>query len=75
MEIKKVRSAGDPDVVRVNRSKPDPAIFCLFAIITQLLATIYIWSSDLPVSAGVTSIVLTIVYILVSYELNKPWSA
>lgn len=71
MELKKVRSAGDPDVVKRNKGKIDPFFPSLIAISLQLISTLYLYSISAPVKAVISSGVLTLVYCLVFYLLAK----
>lgn len=71
MELKKVRSAGDPDVVKRNKNKIDPLFPSLIAISLQLVSTLYLYSISAPNKAVISSGVLTLVYCLVCYLLVK----
>lgn len=72
MELKKVSSAGDPDVVKRNKQRIDPIAPCIIAVSIQLMATVYLYSVSAPTRSIVASGVLTLVYLFVSYLLIKP---
>ena len=71
MELKKIRSAGDPELVMKNRNRIDPLLPSLLAILMQLLATLYLYHIKVPTRAVVASAVLTVIYCVVTYLLNK----
>jgi uncharacterized MnhB-related membrane protein len=70
MELKEIRSAGDPELVKMNRNKRDPLIPCILAVLMQLIATVYLYSMGHPTDAVVSSGTLTAIYAFVSYLLN-----
>lgn len=71
MELKKIRSAGDPELVRKNRNTIDPLLPSLLAVSLQLIATLYLHTAGYPDRAVITSAILTTIYTLVTYLLNK----
>lgn len=71
MELKKIRSAGDPDVVRQNKNRIDPLGPSIIAVSFQAAATVYLYLSSESIKAVISSGVLTLVYVLVSYLLIK----
>jgi len=71
MELKKVSSAGDPELVMRNRKIINPLWPSIFAVFMQLLATIYLYSVNVPKRAVIASAILTFVYCVVTYLLNK----
>lgn len=71
MELKKIRSAGDPDVVRQNKNRIDPLWPSIVAVSLQAAATVYLYLSSAPVKLVFSSGIFTLMYILVSYLLNK----
>lgn len=71
MELKKVRSAGDPELVRRNRNTIDPLFPSLLAVFAQLIATVYLRAAGYPDKAVIASAIFTAIYALVTYLLNK----
>lgn len=71
MEIKKISSAGDPDVVRKNRMKIDPLLPSIVAVLVQLLATLYLLLIHAPIKSIIASAIFTLIYIGVTYILNR----
>jgi hypothetical protein len=71
MELKKIRSAGDPDLVRRNKNTIDPLLPSIIAIIMQALATVYLYCSAAPIKSVISSGIIVIVYCIVAYLLNS----
>lgn len=71
MELKKIRSAGDPELVRKNRGIIDPLVPSIIAVSFQLFATVYLYLAKYQESAVISSASLTIIYAIVTYLLNK----
>jgi hypothetical protein len=71
MELKEIRSAGDPELVKMNRNKINPLVPSIIAVMLQLIATLYLHSAGYPSRAVISSAVLTAIYALVTYLLNK----
>jgi hypothetical protein len=71
MELKEIRSAGDPELVKRNRSTINPLVPSVIAVFMQLIATVYLHFAGYPTSAVVSSGILTTIYAFVSYLLNK----
>ena len=71
MELEKIGSAGDPVVVRRNKQKIDPLFPSIIAVSVQLIATVYLHSINAPTKSVVASAILTAIYALVTYLLNK----
>jgi len=57
--------------VRRNKQKVDPLLPGLVAVVMQLIATLYLYSISMPTKSVVASAVLTFIYALVTYLLNK----
>jgi hypothetical protein len=58
-------------MVKRNKERVDPLLPCLVAIAVQLIATAYLYSVHAPIKSVIASGVLTSVYVLVTYLLNK----
>lgn len=71
MELKEVRSAGDPELVRRNKNSIDPLFPSLVAILFQLVSTLYLYSTKAPLKSIIASGVLTLIYVIVTYLLVK----
>jgi hypothetical protein len=70
MELKKIRSSGDPVLVMKNRKKINPLIPSVVAVLLQALATGYIYSTGVGTRAVVSSAILTLIYAGVTIILN-----
>lgn len=71
MELKKVRSAGDPELVRRNKNTIDPLFPSLVAVFMQLMATLYLRAAGYSDKAVILSGTFTLIYVIVTYLLNK----
>ena len=71
MELKKVRSAGDPELVERNKKRIDPLIPSIIAVSLQLIATLYLAATGYPSRAVTASAILTAIYSFVTYLLNR----
>jgi hypothetical protein len=71
MELKEIRSAGDPELVKMNRNKIDPLVPSIIAVMLQLIATLYLHYAGYSPRAVISSAIFTAIYALVTYLLNK----
>jgi hypothetical protein len=71
MELKKISSAGDPELVERNKKRIDPLLPSIIAILMQTLATVYLYHAGSPIKSVISSGVLTIIYCMVAYLLNS----
>ena len=71
MELKKVGSAGDPYMVRRNRSKIDAVVPSVVAVLMQLGATVYLFIDKAPVGSIVGSGIICLCYAGIGYILCK----
>jgi hypothetical protein len=70
MELKKIRSSGDPVLVMKNRKKINPLLPSLTAVFLQALATAYLYSIGTVERAVISSAILTVVYTIITIILN-----
>lgn len=71
MEVKKISSAGDPLMVERNKHRIDPLLPSVVAVIIQFIATAYLYSINSSTGSIVASAMLTIIYAIVTYLLNR----
>ena len=71
MELKKIGSAGDPELVERNKNRIDPLFPSIVAILMQILATVYLYYAGYPLKSVISSGVLVVIYFFVAYLLNS----
>lgn len=73
MELKKIGSAGDPIMVRRNRTRMNALLPSSIAVFMQLCATVYLFVDGAPTGSIVGSGALTVCYAAISCLLvRKP---